>query len=1323
MFSHTLMKLQTLSVVLCSCFCGLLTTQAATDDYYFKRLSIEHGLSHATVNTILRDHRGRLWVGTALGLNAVDRGNIKRYFYPSVEQPSSQVGAVMGLYEGRDHLLWALTNRGLYCYNAADDAFSEKISRPICAVGEVNGGLLFGGYSALYRWDYATHTLTRLPFLKQGLPKGDYLITFLQQIDYNTLLVGTESNGIYTYSLRDSRLHPLIVKGEMVLSAIFWDRNRRELWCSLYDQGLFRYNRWGRLLVHYDTSNSALANNIVLTIQQHHGRLWVGTDGGGISVIDSRENTFTTIRHIPGDAHSLPVNSIKTLYEDTYGNLWAGTVRDGLFAFKETHIRTYTDATLGSTNGLSDRVVISLFGDADGRLWVGTDGGGLNELNPSTGVFTHHLNTYNDKIVSITNLSPTDLLVSRYGHGLAVYHTQRRTYSPFPIVDAHVNDEECRSGFVPTAYRISPQTILILARNVYFYETAHHRFTKLHFARGTMPRMSLQMMLADGITLLAKDNCLYRLDVQGNIRLLVTLRNDLQITAVCRKSGADQLWIATSGGLYTGSLSHPQKIHKVAGNLFCRISAMQFDDRDRLWINASNMLFSYDTRNHRCMIWDDADGFLPNDILTHTMALPSSPYLYMGGINGLVKIDKRISADTHDPMTLYLQAVEYNGRRYTAETFPREISQHFNSLHIHVTVNENDVFRHVLFRYRLQGEQLNSVTESYRAEFGIPSLAPGDYTVSVACMTKSGSWTAEKPLVAFRVLPPWYRRPWFFILVLALLTAIGTLTMGVIIRRNRQRMKWKMALHQQALHEDKIEFLTNISHELRTPLTLIYAPLKRLLMGSDATFTPSQRQQLERVFRQAGYMKNIINWVLEYDKTTSLPNALTLTFADINHLLEEVVDDFVQEFAEKHVRLVMDLDRTLRPLEMDRAKIRVVVSNLLMNALKFSREDTDVRLCTSLNAGWLRVQVEDHGVGLAHLDRERLFTRFYQGRIRKLGSGIGLAYCREIVEQHGGKIAAKDNPGGGTIMFFTLPYRQATTAEVPNAQAPNAAEPASSGATHMLDLSAFSVLVVDDNTEFLDFLQTALQPQFRRVFRARDGEAALHVLRQQQPDLVVSDVMMPVMDGYQLCQTIKEDIEISHIPVVLLTAKNDTESQKIGYKLGADAYIAKPFDVELLVSVIETQLRRRELFRQKYQHDPLPPSPHQTTISNADEQFMRKLQSAIKAGYADAAFDTAQVADALGMSRASLYNKMKQLTGLGVSEFINRYRIHVASALLKETDKPVADIAFETGFASARYFSTAFKTATGQTPSAFRQQHLQNETDTRHDSPPPEADW
>ena len=1298
-------KLRSLYTIIFGWLCWLSVVQAEAADYYFKRFSIEHGLSHATVNTILRDHRGTLWVGTPLGLNQINRGSIKKYFYPSVEHPLSQTGAVIRLFEGRDHQLWAITNHGLYCYEPAKDDFSVRIERPIQSVCEVCGGVLFGGYSALYRWNYKSRELTRLPFLKKDLPTGDYLITFLRQINRNTILVGTESNGIYTYSLADFRLRPLIVKGEMVLNAIYWDSSRHELWLSLYDQGLFCYSQSGRLLHHYDTGNSALTNNIVLTILKHQGRLWVGTDGGGISVIDQRTGAFTNIRHIPGDGNSLPVNSIKTLYEDTYGNLWAGTVRDGLFEFKETYIRTYTDCALGKGNGLSDRVVNCIFRGADGKLWIGTDGGGINELNPVTGVFTHHLNTYNDKIVSITDLSAVDLLVSRYGHGLSVYHTQSRTYSPFPIVNASVNIEECRSGFVPTAYRISKNMLLILARNVYIYETDSHRFSRLRFAHGTKPRLSLQMMLAGGLTLLSKDNCLYRIDTLGNIRLLSALKDDLQITAVCRKQATDRLWIATSDGLYTGLMSHPQGIHKVAGNLFGRISAMQLDNRNRLWINSSNMLFSYDILNGRCMMWDDTDGFLPNDIFTHSITFRDSPYIYMGGINGLVKIDKSISGGKHDAMMIYLQAVDCNGKRYTAKTFPHEISQNFNSLHIHIAVNENDVFRHVLFRYRIRGEQQNSVTESYRSEFSIPSLTPGYYTVSVACMTKNGSWTPEKSLVVFRVLPPCYRRPWFLILAFLVLVGMGALAIGWTIRRNQQRMKWKMALHQQALHEDKIEFLTNVSHELRTPLTLIYAPLKRLLTGSDTLFSEPQRQQLEQVLRQAGYMKNIINWVLEYDKTTSQSSSLTLTFTDINHLLEEVVEDFAQEFAEKHILMEFDLDDTLRPLEMDRAKIRVVVSNLLMNALKFSREKSNVVLRTSLREDWLRVQVEDHGVGFGHLDREQLFTRFYRGRILKPGSGIGLAYCREIIEQHGGQIGAEDNPGGGAIMFFSLPYRQAVSAEVTDSQAENKGEVVCKTTPHILDLSAFSVLVVDDNSDFLSFLHTSLQAYFRRVFRARDGKEALCLLRQQQPDLVVSDVMMPIMDGYQLCQTIKEDIEISHIPVVLLTAKSDAESQKIGYKIGADAYIAKPFDIELLLSVIEMQLRRRELFRQKYQYNQLTLSPQQTTISNADEQFMCKLQAAVKEGYADASFDTAQVVDILAMSRASLYNKMKQLTGLGVNEFINNYRITIASSMLKETDKPIGDIAFETGFASSHYFSTAFKAATGYTPTAYRKQH------------------
>lgn len=1286
-----------------SFFCLTSFLRAEAVEYYFKRISIEHGLSHATVNTILRDYHGALWVGTKQGLNRVDRGSIRKYFYPSVDNKSSRAGNIIQLFEGSDHTLWVLTDHGLYSYVPGRDTFVARIERPIHAAENVRGGVLFGGYSAIYRYDSKTQKIIRLPLRKVNMPaEGDYLITFLQLLDQQNVLVGTESNGIYVYSLRDHVLRPLIVKGEMVLNALYWDRERQEIFLSLYQQGLFCYDRSGRLLRHYDTANSALTNNIVLSIKKHRKQLWLGTDGGGISVLNLQTGALRSFRHIPGASHSLPINSIKTLYEDHYGNLWAGTVRDGLFQFKKTYIQTYTDGTLGSNNGLSERVVISLFKSVDGGLWVGTDGGGLNYFNPTTDVFTHHLNTYNDKIVSVTDLSPSALLVSRYGKGLSVYHTKSRTYSPFVIVNGQVDAEECHSGFVPTAYRTSPTTLLILGRNTYSYQTDTHTFEQLRFARGTQPRLSLQMMYtAGGLTLLSKDNCLYRVDSRRCIRLLTALRRDLQITSVCCEKATGKLWIATSGGLYTCTLYHPRKVSRVAVNLFGHISTMQSDDRSRLWINASNMLFSYDTRSGRCMIWDESEGFLPNDILTRDVTPTPSPYIYMGGINGLVKIDKRITDEGQDPITVYLQSVEHNGKLYTAATFPHTILQNFNSLRITINLNENDIFRHVLFRYRIRGERQNSITESYLTDFNIPSLAPGDYTVYVAYMTKNGGWTREKSLVSFRVMPPWYRRTWVVLVSLAMLLCIAALAVWWTIRRNRQRMKWKMALHQQALNEDKIQFLTNISHELRTPLTLIYAPLKRLLSGSAMSVDDAQRAQIESVFRQAGYMKNIINWVLEYDKNTSLGDSLTLAFTDINHLVEEVLADFAQEFKEKRVRTVLQLDSSLRPVEMDRAKIRVVLSNLLMNALKFSREDTDVTIRTFLRDDMLRVQIEDRGAGLKNLDMDRLFTRFYQGRHRKQGSGIGLAYCKELVEKHKGRIGAADNPGGGTIMFFELRYRISPTRGLESQEAA-ATSVASPLAVRMLDLTAYQVLVVDDNREFLKFLEEELQPLFGRIWKARDGEEALRLLRERQPDIVVSDVMMPAMDGYQLCRNIKEDIEISHIPVILLTAKSDAESQKIGYKLGADAYLSKPFDTELLVSVVETQLRRKELLRQKYQQDPLALSPQAATGSNADERFMIKLNATVKEGYADASFDIARITDALAMSRASLYNKMKQLTGMGVNEYVNKYRVTMACALLEKTDKPIADIAFETGFTSQRYFSTVFKAATGQTPTSYR---------------------
>ena len=1273
-------------------------------EYYFKRISIEQGLSHATVNTILRDNRGMLWVGTRQGLNRIDRSGIKKYFDPTSDGKIRQESNVFHLFEDEYHNLWAITDRGLFLYLRDQDTFVSKVSQHVQSVCAIEGGVLFGGYSAIYFYDYKTESIVRLPLhRKNTLPEGDYSIIYLQPIDSRRILVGTENNGIFIYSMDDASFKLLIATGDTPLSSLFKDNESGDIYFSVFQKGLYRYTRSGKLLKHEDTSNSGLSNNIVLDIKKYHGRLWLATDGGGISILDTKTNNITTIKHIPGAVYSLPVNSIKTLYEDSKGNLWAGTVRDGLFLLKEAYIRTYGDVTLGSSNGLSERVVISLFEDAVGKLWIGTDGGGLNRFDPKTETFTHYLDTYNDKIVSITDFVGTSLLVSRYGKGLSVYHPESRLYTPFTIINEHVDAEECHSGFMPVAYKITHTTVLILAKNAYFYHLGTKGFTRLHFARGTKPRFSLQMACKDGDkVLLSKDNVLYFLRPNGKISSYMTFNEHLLITSVCYEKQANRLWIATSGGLYTCLFGSSGKVKKVATNMFGRITAMQLDDENRLWINASNMLFSYNTKTGKCMVWDDSDGFLPNDILTTYVCPSISPYIYMGGINGLVKINKHIIGESPVPVSIYLQSVEFDGRLYTVETFPRAIPQSFNSLRININLDEKDFFRHILFRYRIRGRQLNSVRETYSASLDITSLASGDYDIYVACMTKDGNWTTEVPLISFKVMQPWYKRLWFILSAVVIVLVVMSLVMLWLIRRNQQRMKWKMAVHQQALNEDKIRFLTNVSHELRTPLTLIYAPLKRLLLSGSEVIPSQLRRQIEGVFRQANHMKNIINWVLDYDKNTSLSDNLNISFTDLNHLITDILTDFAQEFKEKRIRTVLKLENTLRPIAIDSAKIRVVISNLLMNALKFSRESSSVTIRSSADSGMLRVQIEDRGIGLKGVSIDRLFTRFYQGRHQKMGNGIGLAYCKELIEKHSGRIGACENPGGGTIMYFDLPYHIDQRIGILGKDAKACVSVPVSVSTDTYNLSTYSMLIVDDNSEFLQFLRAELQPLFKQVVKAHNGEEALHILKNQQLDIVVSDVMMPIMDGYQLCKCIKEDIDVSHIPVILLTAKSDGESQRIGYKLGADAYLSKPFDTELLVSVIETQLRRKELLKRKYSQNPLELSPQTDTISNADEQFMLKLNTVIKENYADADFDISDVIAYLGMSRASLYNKMKQLTGIGVNEYINKYRIVVACNLLKQTRKSIADIAFETGFSSQRYFSTVFKNVFGLTPSAYR---------------------
>lgn len=1292
------MKKQCLFILwLLSIFCGaFLYGQSTSTEYYFKRISIEHGLSQSGVTALVRDYKGLLWVGTRQGINRVDRNHIKKY----------TDSYIFGLLEDAQQQLWAITPQGVLRYDTHQDAFLPVLNERIFSICATEKGVFFGGYATIYQYHYDSKKIESLGLQKDAYARNkECLISHLTAIDEDTFLIGTESDGLYKYQISTRLLSAFITENASPLSSMYYDRNRKEVYYSIFQKGLYRYSLSGRYIGHYDSSNTNLSNDILLDIKPYRGDLWLATDGGGVSIFNPEKGSFRNIQHSAGNVHSLPVNSITVLYEDGNHNMWAGTVRDGVFLFKETYIKTYTDSALGSSNGLSERAVISLYEANDGIVWIGTDGGGINAFNPITERFTHHLNTYPDKVSSITYFSPNALLVSLYGKGLFVYETELRRYTPFILVDKATDQEECHSGFTPFVYRINDEQLLITAKNSYLYQLQKKTFTQLPFERGVSAKIALQFRAQEGNHLyFSKDNILYHLSLEKpELGIFLTLEKGCDISSVCYSKERKTFWIATTEGLYSYDSSSKKLSRTSTDKLFKHISYMQLDGQERLWLNASNVLFSYHIPHKKIMIWDDSDGFLPNDMLTgYVQTLPSSPYLYMGGVGGFVKINKGIRSEEGTPPLLFLQDIELNGKLYTVDNFPKEIPPYSNTIKINVGLKDKDLFRRILFRFKIKNKEQTSIIESYDNRLDISLLSVGDYEVSVACMSKDGNWTAYSTLLRFEVLPVWYQRPLFLIGITLLLLAIAGGLMWGYLRRKKQQLKWQIALHQQALNEEKLQFLTNVSHELRTPLTLIYAPLKRLLQRAEREeVAREERLQIESAFRHANTMKNIINWILDYNRTTSWDNSLSKSYTDLNHLISDCIKDFEQALESKHLQIVLDLDKHLPPIEIDVAKIRVVLSNLLMNALKFSNEHSTIYIRSSYDDKEERFQVENTGIGLQNIEIEKLFTRFEQGKHQQGGSGIGLAYCKELVNKHKGGIGAYQE-GAVTVFYVTLPYEVVSDHLLETFEGEEAQSEAPDKALGSISTEHYSLLLVDDNADFLNYLFTELRPLFKSVLKAVNGEEALLLLKTHQPDLIVSDVMMPIMNGYQLCKEVKEQLSISHIPIILLTAKSDSESQKIGYKLGADAYLSKPFDIDLLLSVISNLLKQKEVIKQRYEKELLLPSPTLTTISNADEVFMIKLNDFIKEHYSDISLDVAMIADAMAMSRASIYNKMKQITGLGINEYVNKYRIEVACQLLKDTDKPVGDIAFEVGFNSAKYFSTAFKQAMGVSPREYR---------------------
>lgn len=777
-------------------------------NYSFTQLSIEQGLSQSTAQSILLDHKGTLWIGTKSGLNSYTQEGIKTYLHHSGDPHSLPSNYINHLTEDSLGNFWIATSKGLALYDDEQDQFNTVNFSIIYSSVGVEGGMWFGSENAIHCYDYKSKELKTIHIEKEegkGINPVDYRIQKMLYLEDGKILIGTRKKGIYLYDCRIRQFTLLIPSSQNLLTSLYVTADHH-IYTAFYGDGFYCYDRTGKMLKHYTKENSGLKNNYVLDMAEYNGNIWLATDGSGINLFTPRTFQFSQLQHIVGDYSSLPVNSITLLYKDMKDNLWAGSVRGGIFSIKETYIKTYKEAILNNTNGLSEQSVISLYEEKDGKVWIGTDGGGINLYDPSTDKFIHFPSTYGDKVVSIAEVSETELMVSLYTKGIFLFNKKTHKYRPFTIVDEETNKKECFYGYLPLANQVADGKIYIISCGTYVYHTHDHTFSRMQTDRDyDFSNDALCLSYSnDRFSLLKWTHQAFWVDQKNDsIRLLFELEKDELITSMSYDNNR-MIWTSTNKGLGFFDLES-QKYHRIRTRLFNGISYLIADGKGRLWICAQNHLYSYIIKENRFILWNSSDGFPPNEILFAYQKQSNRDYIYLGGSEGLVKINTDIPYTETQIPEIYLSEILFNGspslKKVKENTI--KIPWNYNSLSVHFRIKNRDVFQKYLLQYTIEGRGKQSI-ETYDPVLNLSSLSAGNYSIWVSCNTKNGNRTPSKQLIHIIVTPPWYKTVWF-IGVAAVLFIIMTASIGYIhYRRKERNMKGNVNYFLQAVLNDML---------------------------------------------------------------------------------------------------------------------------------------------------------------------------------------------------------------------------------------------------------------------------------------------------------------------------------------------------------------------------------------------------------------------------------------------------------------------------------------------------------------------------------------
>ncbi|MCI6769385.1 MAG: response regulator, partial [Bacteroidales bacterium] len=917
------------------------------------------------------------------------------------------------------------------------------------------------------------------------------------------------------------------------------------------------------------------------------------------------------------------------------------------------------------------------------------------------------------KITSLEWVNDSEMLISIYNKGVYRFDPQTGKTEFIYIKDRETNENILRQDITIQLKWLPSGKVAVLTRSIYEYDPDTGKIEP----SGINLIGTNNLRIADigaKSTFLYTHHEIFRLD--NAERTAEKIYSNFQGDIACVRMVGSTLYVIKSYNLEildteTGEMKMTD--FRYNGNL---LPILEKDNSGNIWLSTRDNIIKVEgSRLDNYIKFGDLETGVTNDFFEDVSLLSADGDLFFGGNSSFCAVQTDKSDTFSGKKNVHLLRVNVNGENVDYNmngSIPKiQVKWNYNSMFIDVSTDSDNVFKANSFRYTVSNRDKKTVIYS-DSRLSLPVLSSGRYGISIAYKDDTDRWIESGNRIQVHVSQHWGRNIAYIagaILLLAALIA-GILLAYHRIEKNKAEEQYRK--RKEKLSDNKLKFLTNISHELRTPLTLIYSPLRRLLDKND--FEPSVRKELSGILSQSQYMNQLINMVLDSRKLEEGFGTVNIAPHRLNDWIETVTDEFRAEFENKSISLICDRDPAIGWVNFDESKFRIILGNLLMNAWKYSGPETTVTIRTSAIDGYVRISVIDRGIGISGIDADELFNRFRQGSSQSKGFGLGLAYTKLLVETHqGGRIGAFPNPDKGSTFWFEIPMAIECTTNLPVKAEEIIGNEAADGADQIregnIDVTPSdfntddcTVLIAEDEPDLLEFIARELRPHFKSILKATDGKEALELASRQSPNIIVSDVMMPLMNGYELCRTIKNTIEISHIPVILLTAQADSLHREEGYKSGADIFLTKPFDIPVLLAAIRNTLQARSLIHEKYRNLLKPVSPADATFSNADEQFIVKLDKYIESNIANDSLNAQMITEHLCMGRATFYKKMKEVVGLGIMEYVTGKRMALAADLLTRSSLTVSEISQRCGYVDSQYFAKVFKQHLGQSPSLYR---------------------